>query len=166
MRLKFKFFILTFIIISSIYLINTTTSRYLSEINSKSNVDVAIPQIELETNNPTNTMMFPGDSREVEFYVKNYKDTKINEVLMTYYIDLDIIDSSIPLQYRIYDITENTQTELVQTAEGFGPITLNYGEEEERHFKIIFTWDENDNNVSYASKQFSFNLEVNATQEI
>ena len=54
MRLKFKFFIHTFIIISSIYLINTTTSRYLSEINSKSNVDDAIPQIELETNNPTN----------------------------------------------------------------------------------------------------------------
>lgn len=166
MKMKFKFIILTFTIISSIYLINTTTSRYLSEISAKNNVDVAVPQIELDTVNTTNTLMFPGDSQEVEFHIKNYDDININEVLMTYYINLDITNSSIPLNYKIYDITGDNQTELAQTAEGFGPVTLNYGTQEDRYFKIVFTWDENDNSVLYASKQFEFQIEINATQEI
>lgn len=166
MKTKIKFLIITFIIISSIYLINATTSRYSSEINSTSNVDVAIPQIELKLGSAENKLMFPGDSREVEFYIQNYSGIKVNEVLMSYYINLDITDSSIPINYRIYDITGNSQTELSQTSEGFGPVTLNYGTEEDRHFKIVFTWDENNNSASYAGKQFSFKIEVNATQEI
>ena len=166
MKTKVKFLILAFIIISSIFFINSTTSRYLSEVNSKSDVDVAIPQLDIEVSNVSKDLMFPGDTKEVEFYIKNYNSTSINEVLMTYYITLDIIDSTIPLNYKIYDITQNNQIELPQTAQGFGPITLNYGIQEDRHYKIVFSWDESDNSATYAGKQFKFNIEVNAIQQI
>lgn len=165
MKKKLEFLVLAFIIISSIYFMNTTTSRYLSQVNSVSDLDVAIPQISMDVGEVTNNLMLPGDSREVEFYVKNY-DTRVNDVLMEYYINVDFIDSTIPVSYKIYDITDNSETLLSETSNGFGPITLKYGTEEDRHFKIIFTWDEKDNSTSYAGKQFSFKIEVNATQEV
>ena len=112
MKTKVKFLILAFIIISSIFFINSTTSRYLSEVNSKTDVDVAMPQIEIEVSNVSKELMFPGDTKEVEFYIKNYDNININEVLMTYYITLDITDSTIPLNYKIYDITQNNQIDF------------------------------------------------------
>ena len=167
MKRKIKFAMILFIIISSIFFIKTTNSRYISEINSNNNLDVAVPQIVLDSSSiDTSALIFPGDSVECEFYVKNYENSKINEVLMTYYIKLNITESAIPLTYKIYEISGTNETELVQNDEGFGPITLNYGTEEEKHYKIIFTWYKNNNNVQYADKQFSFNIEINATQVI
>ena len=167
MKLKLKLLISAFIIISSIYLINITSSRYISEINSKSNINVAIPQIELDTNAvDTSNLILPGDTQSVEFNVKNYENTSINEVLMNYYIELNITKSDIPLTYKIYEITDNSETELNETAEGYGPIKLNYGTEEEKKFKIVFLWDEIKNNTSYASKDFKFEIKIKAEQVI
>ena len=167
MKLKLKVFIITFIIVSSAYLINITSSRYISEMNSTSDINVAIPQVELDTSSITTTdLMLPGETRDVEFSVKNYRDNESNEVLLDYYINLNITEQSIPLTYTIYEITENTEVELSQTSEGFGPVTLNFGSEEEKRFKIIFKWDEQYNDPSYASKQFKFEIEVNATQVV
>lgn len=168
MKKMIKFIVIIFIITSSIYLINTTKSRYVSEVNIKNNVNVAIPQIELDTSTLTLTTenLMPGDSVSCDFYIRNYNNSKINEVLMKYYINLEITKEDFPLNYTIYDITDGREVSLSETTEGFGPITLNYGTVENKKYRIVFTWDEDKNSDTYANKQFIFKILVNATQDI
>lgn len=166
MKRRIKFIVIIFVIISSISFIDTTKSRYLSELNMSDNISVAIPQIVIDMENNQNATIIPGNTKFYEFCVKNYENTKINEVLMNYYIVPNITKSDIPLTYKVYEITGSAQVELTQTSEGFGPITLNYGTEEEKKYKITFTWAESNNDVSYANKEFKFKIGINATQVI
>lgn len=167
LRRKIEFVLITTIFIATMFFVNYTNSRYVSDVNIQDDVNVAIPQIVLDTtqNNLTNPIL-PGDTTSYEFYINNYNGTNQNEVLMTYYINLDLIAQNIPLTYRIYQITGTTETELAQTTEGFGPITLDYEQQESQHFKIVFTWDENDNSVYYENKNFDFKIKINATQVV
>lgn len=168
MKKMIKFIIIIFIITSSICLINTTKSRYVSEVNIKNNVSVAIPQIELDTSSLSLTTqnLLPGETTSCNFYVRNYNGAKINEVLMKYYLDIEITNEGFPLDYQIYDVTGGSNILLNKTTEGFGPITLNYGTQEEKKYKILFTWDESKNSDTYANKQFDFKILVNAVQDI
>lgn len=168
MKNKIKYIIFAFVLVSSIYLVNTAKSRYVSEMSMKNNVSVAIPQIEIDASTLTLTAdnLLPGNTTSCEFYVRNYNGAKINEVLMKYYLDIEITNEGFPLDYQIYDVTRGSNILLNKTTEGFGPITLNYGTQEERRYKIIFTWDESKNSDTYASSQFDFKILVNAVQDI
>lgn len=166
MKSKIKFIVVSFIIISSIYMMNTSKSRYFSQISFKSDIEVAIPQIELENVAYTTDVMFPGDTKIVNFNVRNFNNSEINEVLMQYYITLDFQKDSIPFNYEIYQINGANDIKLNETAKGFGPINLNYGQEETTYFKLICSWKETDNEVIYADKQVAFKIVVNAEQVI
>lgn len=167
MKRKIKYIIIIFIIISGMYLVNKTNSRYISEMNFNTDIDVAVPQIILDDSKINiNELIAPGDSVECEFYVRNYENLKINEVLMEYYIRLNMIESEIPLTCKIYEVVGNSETELSKIGDEFGPITLNYGEEQEKKYKIKFTWESTNNDVQYANKQFTFKIEINSEQII
>ena len=168
MKNKIKYIIFAFVLVSSIYLVNTAKSRYVSEMSIKNSVSVAIPQIEIDTSTLTLTPdnLLPGNTTSCEFYVKNYNGTKINEVLMKYYLNIEITNEGFPLDYQIYDVTNGSNILLNKTTEGFGPITLNYGAQEEKKYKIVFTWDESKNSDTYANSQFDFKILVNAVQDI
>ena len=165
MKRKIKFLIVMFIIISTVYFLNITNSRYTSETNIKENLDIAIPRISLKIENTIDSML-PGDTRTYNFSVNNTENSGINEVQMEYYINVNITQSDLPLTYKIYKLEGTTETELENTSNGYGPITLNYGTEETQNFKIIFTWDETQNSVEYANKSYKFSIEVNSTQVI
>ncbi len=165
MKRKIKFLIVIFIFISTVYFLNITNSRYTSEANIKENLDIAIPRISLKTENTIDSML-PGDTRTYNFSVNNTENSEINEVQMEYYINVNITQSDLPLTYKIYKLEGTTETELENTSNGYGPITLNYGTEETQNFKIIFTWDETKNSVEYANKSYKFSIEVNSTQVI
>ena len=165
MKRKIKYMIIIFIIISGMYLVNKTNSRYISEMNFNTDIDVAIPQIILDDSKINiSKLIVPGDSVECEFYVKNHENSNINEVLMQYYIKANIIKSEIPLTYKIYEVVGNTETELSKKGDEFGPITLNYGVEEEKTYKIKFIWESTNNDVQYSDKQFTFKIEINSEQ--
>lgn len=159
---------LGFITISTICVMNTSFSRYFSQVSSTSNISVAIPQIELENVNTAfvTGRMIPGETRTIEFDVKNFKNADINEVLMQYYIDLNIETNTIPFTYEIYQVNGTNEVKLNKTASGFGPVQLGYGSQETKHFKLVISWAETDNNVSYADQQFQFRIAVNAEQVI
>lgn len=163
---KIKFLIVIFILVSTVYLLNVTNSRYTSEANIKESLDIAIPRISLETENITIDTMLPGDTRTYNFNIKNTENSEINEVQMEYYINVNVTQGDLPLTYKIYSIDGTAETELESTSNGYGPITLNYGTAETKNFKIIFTWDETQNSVEYANKSYKFNIEVNSTQVI
>lgn len=146
-------------------MINTTNSRYLAELKAENSLDLAIPKVVLDTNDFAEQIL-PGETLSYEFYVKNHEDNNINEVLMEYYFKINITQDDLPLEYKVFDITENTEVELSETADGIGPIELKYGEIQENNYRIDFIWDENDNSSEYANKQFSFKIELNATQVV
>lgn len=165
MNKKTKLILIICTVLTSIYVINLTSSRYLSSINTTDNVDVAMPRIILETPEISNNML-PGDTYEYTFYVKNNENNKINEVLMSYYVNINIENQDLPLTYEVYSVSNNQETKLEQNTSGYGPVTLDYGEEKNNQYKIIFKWAETENSVTYASKQFSFNIELTAEQII
>lgn len=165
MKRKVKFLIVIFIFISTVYLLNITKSRYTSETNIKENLDIAIPRISLETENTIDSML-PGDTRIYNFSIKNTENSKINEVQMEYYINVNITQNDLPLTYKIYSVEGTRETELITTTNGYGPVNLNYETEETQNFKIVFTWDEAQNSVEYAGKNYKFNIEVNSIQVI
>lgn len=166
MKAKIKFAILVFIILSSIFYLNTTKSRYVAEANIQDSLSIAMPRIMLDTPVVTINSMLPGDTYTYTFNVQNTEDSKINEVLMEYYIKLNIIENNLPLTYKIYKINETQETELTASTNGYGPITLQYDTQEIQQFKIVFTWSENDNSSEYANKTYSFNLELECLQVI
>lgn len=159
MKKKIIFGTIVFTIICGVYLIKITNSRYLSEVNIDGNIDVAVPEIVLDTSNYSGLIsMLPNQTKDFEFSVKNYTDSNINEVLMEYYIKINVVKSDLPLHYKLYEISGSNENLLNETTEGFGPITLNYGNKEEKTYKLQFTWDGNENKVSYANKVYSFNI--------
>ena len=159
MKRRIKFIISAFIIICTIVVINKTNSRYISQVNMDGNINVAVPQIVVDTSNYIDSIsILPGETQTLEFSVKNYKDSKVNEILMEYYININVTNSNIPLTYKLYEISGTNENELNQKTEGFGPITLNYENQEEKKYKLEFAWDENNNNISYASQEFSYEI--------
>lgn len=166
MKKKIFFVIIFFCIICSVYLVRNTNSRYLSEIIMDSNINVAIPQIVIEMpNNIDSFQVLPGQNQEIEFSIKNYSDSKINEVLMNYYIDIDTKLTDLPLEYELYEVSGTNERKISEDSQGFGPIELAFGDREEKRYKLRVIWNENKNNISYVDQQYSFKIVVN-TKEI
>ena len=165
MKRRIIFIIIAVIIISAIYWINETNSRYISEVNMDGDIDVAVPQIMIDTSTYTEAInILPGETKTYEFSIKNYEDSKINEVLMEYYININVTKPDIPLTYKVYKYSGTSENELSQTADGLGPITLNYQQQEEKKFKVIFTWDESNNDILYANQVYDFQILVNTIE--
>ena len=159
MKKKIIFGTIIFTIICCVYLIKITNSRYISKVNIDGNIDVAVPQIVLDVKNYSDSFtLLPGQTQELEFSIKNYNDLKINEVLMEYYIKINTTKLDLPLEYELYEVSSTNEKKLTANSQGFGPITLNYGNQEEKKYKLKFSWDENDNKISYVNKQYSFQI--------
>ena len=164
MKSKIKLLIMIIIVVAVVCFVNITRSRYVSEMTAVGNIDAAIPIIVLNEGSLDNQLMLPGDSKTYEFYVGNKDGTDINEVKMNYYIDIVLTQNEIPLTYKLYEVTNSGENEVTKTDGKYGPLVLDYGVEQNRHFKLVINWNENDNSVTYAGKQNTFNLKINATQ--
>ncbi len=164
MKSKIKLLIMIIIVAAVVCFVNITRSRYMSEMTAVGNIDAAIPIIVLNEGSLDNQLMLPGDSKTYEFYVGNKDGSDINEVKMNYYINVELTKNEIPLTYKLYEITNNGENEITKTDGKFGPFVLDYGVEQNRHFKLVIEWNENDNSVNYAGKQNTFSLKINATQ--
>lgn len=159
MKKKIIFGTIIFTIICCVYLIKITNSRYISKVNIDGNIDVAVPQIVLDVKNYSDSFtLLPGQTQELEFSIKNYNDLRTNEVLMEYYIKINTTKLDLPLEYELYEVSSTNEKKLTANSQGFGPITLNYGNQEEKKYKLKFSWDENDNKISYVNKQYSFQI--------
>lgn len=166
LRKKLKLVIAIFIVISIIWIINISRSRYLLETNVKSNLDVAIPQTALVGENVSIDSMLPGDTRSYDFYVNNYENGQTNEILMEYYLNVNVIEGNLPLTYKIYEVNGANQTELSKNEKGYGPTQMNYETQESKQYRIVFTWDEHNNSDTYANQNYTFQIQVNSIQVI
>ena len=152
-----------FIIVLFIFTFNGASSRYIGQVDGKANDVNAVPILNLT--NPdfdeTITSMLPGDIKEADFYVENHDDSNTNEVLMKYYLKVQV-DSEIPVNVYLTDEngTEVTLDGENKTEEKDFP----YDTEMKTKYHIKIEWDAKNNDSKYAGKDLKLNIEVMATQ--
>lgn len=107
--------------------------------------------------------ILPGSVIESDFYVNNYENENINDILMKYYIKVKI-NSEIPVKIYMYD---QNGTELALDEEGKTPEQeLIYGVENSTKYHIKLQWDEKDNSYIFSNKNLNVKIELIATQVI
>ena len=168
LKLKLKYILLFILIIICTYAMNLANSRYLSskKINN-SNVEIANPIVEIEpVSESTLSDIMPGDTVVYDFNIKNANETLTNDILMDYYIKLTWENENLPITYSIYDVTSGEENPLTINSETNQTAVkqIGYNELETHKYRIKFTWPEANNDVSYANKQTSFNIELYAEQ--
>lgn len=141
-----------------------TTSRYMGLVQSDDPV-VAVPILDLSNDQMVYTIdkMLPGEEREYEFYVTNKANDKINEVQLDYQF---VITSTteIPLQFKLYDITDNKEQELVVMDNKTASIEMPHGIEETHQYRLKIIWDKAQNDVRYANQKVSLKIELKGAQ--
>lgn len=165
-KLNKKTYILLLYIVSILFLFTFefSSSRYMREVKGQAEDVIAIPIISLD--NPTFNYrpddMIPGYVDEADFYVKNYDNTKQNEVLMKYYLKIKV-DSIIPVKVTL---TSEDGVEIVLTEDETEKYELPYTEEMLTKYHIKIEWDEKDNDFKYANEDIKLNIDLIAVQVV
>ncbi len=167
-RYKFKkqTYILLLYSISILFLFtfDFSSSRYMGQFQGQAEDIIAIPIISLD--NPTFNYrpddMIPGYTDEADFYVKNYDDTKQNEVLMKYYLKIKV-DSIIPVKVTL---TSGNGTEIILNEDETEKYELPYTSEMLTKYHIKIEWDEQDNDFKYANEDIKITIDLIAVQVV
>lgn len=151
------------IIVLFVFTFNVTSSRYMGQIESEAKDVIAVPIIDIT--NPTFEYtpkdLIPGFSDETDFYVRNYDDTNTNEVLMKYYLKVQV-DSDIPV--KIYLTDENGQAMELDNEKKTAEKELTYGKKNQTKYHIKIEWDKKDNDYKYAGKSIKLIIDLTSTQ--
>lgn len=167
LKLKLKYIALFILIIICAFAINLTDSRYSSSKTIDDSIQIAKPIVEMESTSATTIEnILPGQTVEYEFNIKNTDGTFTNEVLMNYYIKVTYNNNNLPLTYEIFDVTDGTEKKLTTTSNQTDIKSIGYSDVEVHKYRIKFTWPSNENDVSYAGKQISFDIDVYAEQAV
>ena len=154
-----------FIIIFFVFTFNVTSSRYIGQIESETKDVIAVPIIDIT--NPTfeytPTELIPGFSDETDFYVRNYDDTNTNEVLMKYYLKVQV-NSDIPVKISLTD--ENGEEIELDNEKKTAEKELPYGEKTQTKYHIKIEWDKKDNDYKYADKNIKLIIDLTSTQVV
>ena len=161
------YFGIFFIVIAFFYTFNVTTSRYMGQLSANDDI-IAQPVLTLSNNKATYTIedMFPGLETTYEFQVSNSENGKINEVLLDYHFSVNI-GSEIPIKTEIYEVMQGGEEKLLDLTDGKTEnISMDYGEEVVKDYKLKIIWDKKDNNLQYASKKVTCNINLEAEQVV
>lgn len=164
-KINITLFIIACIIISTVFTFNLSNSRYMAEVQADKDA-LAIPVLTLSNNGLTHTIdnMLPGDTREITFSVSNTENGKVSELLLDYYFKIDM-QSAIPLEVKIYDITSGAEVDVTAN-DASTPLTMPNTEETTRNYKLKVIWDEANNDASYAGQQITCNVTLEAVQVV
>ena len=180
------FVIAIFVVLFSIY---KTYSKYSSEASVK--VEAAMPIMGVDGGEGSVTLEFISRGYiPYNFDIVNFQENATNQVDMEYFIIPIIEEENLPLQIKKICVLdeENECTDYTSLynndIHGYGPFPLLYDETGSDsgvrvHHEIIFTWGEcesisedenseicNDNNdITYAAKNYRFHIDVKAIQK-
>lgn len=163
---KIKYLLIVFIIvillISSVVII--TYSKYISKNPATVTAEIANPIIVIEGDD---TILKENVSEynlaaDYNFVVKNYKDEKINEVVLKYNIIIESDNDEIETIYKLYDITSE-ETEIFLDSENRSEdLEIGINEKEEKIYKlsVIASTGTNLNN-----KDLNIKIKIDVIQE-
>ena len=160
MKNKIKFFIFFFILICGLYFVTSTSSRYMLESDVAGSISLAIPKIAINSSAATFNMV-PGDTQNYEFSIDNFINDDISEVELVYAVNIEQVgENTFPINlYKLYDITDSENPQEILLVEDLGfPITLGYGTKQTKNYRVVFKWNESDDNSTYANKSNTFKV--------
>lgn len=168
-RRNLIYFFIACIVISTIFTFNLSNSRYIDKITADDNI-LAIPVFTVSNNTQICAIenILPGGEEEFTFSVSNIDGEKSNEILLTYCFKLDL-SSEIPLEVKLYDITDGKEQELQIINGTTEELEMNAVEQEldkiQRDYKVKIMWDINNNNYEYSGKEINLNITLEAVQK-
>ena len=162
---RLNLLIIFLIIVMFIFTFNATSSRYIGQIESKASDVIAIPIIDI-TNPSFNyelTDVIPGFVSETDFYVRNYDNTNTNEILMKYYLKVEV-ESEIPINVSLTE--ENGKAITLDNEGKTAEKELPYGTQTEIKYHVKIEWDSKDNDYKYAGKDIKLIIDLTSTQVV
>ena len=140
--------------------------NYTKYLYQKEDMETPEPEVFIEFMNFENDIfILPGETKDIDFSVKNYSDTNVNRILLDYYMDIDFTVREFDITYTLYDITDGQQVQLTKSQDGYGPISLSNNGRQERHYRLVLSWNKDDNNISNAGKICKCSIGINGTKE-
>lgn len=150
------------VVVLFLYTFGLTSSRYVKTTTANQDV-LAIPILDFysELTCQSDGDVLPGDTWNCFFSVTNAKEEYVNEVLLNYYFDITL-DTNIPLNLELYDITENNNEISIGFDESVAESNVKKSNEQEMNFnkdnggttknyRLDIIWDAKDNDYIYAS---------------
>ncbi len=115
-RLKLELCIFFILLISLVFLIPYTLSRFKSEARGDAGIDVAffIAKDEYQRDEITLTDMKPGDEYSYTFTVSNFQGSDRAEVNLSYNIEVTTT-TNLPMVYELYITNSGTDSPIVST---------------------------------------------------
>lgn len=159
-------FLVAFLIVITLFNFNKTSSRYMAEIASNTDA-IAVPILTFTNNQASYNIenMLPGDTREITFSVSNTDNDKQNEVILKYSLKLET-ENTLPLQYKLYEIINGSQSEVTLTDSRTPEETVGFDSTYLRKYKLEIIWDANNNSYEYAGKNTICNIKLEGEQVI
>lgn len=163
-------FCISFIAIFTVFTFNGSNSRYVGKIMAEEEV-LAVPVLTLSNNSQSyvETNMLPGETKEYKFSVSNVDGKNTNEVLLEYSFKVTT-ETIVPIEVKLYEITNNQEKEIQITNNETEAIRLNIvnknSDKVTKNYEIRFIWDINDNSYEYAQKEISCSVVLEAIQVI
>ena len=157
-------FVVAFLLVITLFNFNKTSSRYTAEIASNTDA-IAVPILTF-TNNQANyniENMLPGETRDFLFSVSNSDNGKNNEVFLSYSLNLNT-ETTIPLQYKLYEIVNGNEKEIVLTNNKTPENFVGFDTQYLKNYKLKIYWDSNNNSYEYAGKSIMCNIKLEGEQ--
>jgi hypothetical protein len=164
---------MTYLIIVTLVVTAVSMSRYATMVTGSEEVGVAKVVIQYEpisatlNGNAINSVadgitvsnVLPADVLEYHFSIKNYAGDNLNQVLMKYRIIINIVPNptQLPLTYIL------TPDDIYHSASGEWTY-MGYGEKETHNYTLTVTWEENEDDPSYKSKEQSIQIQIDSEQ--
>lgn len=160
MKKSKKDFVIIIISIVVLFINNVAISKYDYSAAGKAQVGIAKAIIRLEKDEIIQKQIdqnsFPI---EYNFTIHNFDKDKINEIDLSYVIQIDVSTEDFPVSYFLFDCENNTEMQLVEGKTN--PINLKKLEQQSRHFKLYLQWREIDQPLA---ENIEIKLKLNAIQ--
>lgn len=156
------------IVITSLFITFSSSSKYKSNANMGSEAQVASPVIMLSENVLELDDLKPGVTKESNFSVTSEHNSKVTQVAMQYTLNI-ISYSNLPLDIKLYkysDSGELIEDNILNSENKTEPRTISFeGNRGETHnYKIVVTWDSADNNYKYSYETEYISIEIDSQQ--
>ena len=143
------------ICITIIMFAKNSYARYIKTDNLKGKQEISIPIIEIEKTEAIN--ITDENDRYYEFWIKNFKGDKINEIKQFYTIEI-VSNINEYMQFELYKEDQEIILEKLKTQ----PILLDEDIQIEHHYKLKIKYNGNKNNNDIMGK---IQIKISSEQE-
>lgn len=155
-------------IITTIIVAVISLSRYRTSIAGHSNAKVAIPVINLATEEETilDVSIVPGEEKEYIFSVENNKEEQKSEVTMEYTLQIKGL-SNLPFEFELYTYENGVKGEknlLATSGNTTGKYEIDFNQNIKHTYKLLIKWRDEEISYKYSKVADYVQIVLNSNQ--